>query len=92
MTTSESAILHYPFVSAARARERAHRCACTDVKECSMLAFDLVLANKVRGEAADFESWFDARVVENNSTRREALLKAGVYARIHAPTLLIGRT
>jgi hypothetical protein len=92
VTTSESAILHYPFVSAARARERAHRCDCTDVKECSMLAFDLVLANKVRGEAADFESWFDERVVENNSTRREALLKAGVYARIHAPTLLIGRT
>ena len=92
VTISESAVLHYPFVSAARARERAHRCDCADVKECSMLAFDLVLADKVRREAADFESWFDERVVESNSTRREALLKAGVYARIHAPTLLIGRS
>ena len=90
-TAAETVVLHFPFRDAARARRRAMRCACTDADLCSMLPFDRLLVRAVRERPESFDAFFDAAVVERNASRKTALLKAGVYARIHAVALTLRR-
>jgi len=90
ITHNEAAILHFPFVDAARALRRVRRCDCPPdaVANCSMLGFDIELRQHADAGTVDFEKFFKERVEAKLALTR-MLCKAGLYVRNHAPMLVL---
>ena len=92
---NEAAVLHFTYARFEDVRARRGRCNCgssdEEVAKCFILEFDRWVFRKASEEADDekLRAWYRQHVVWTDSTFVRGQLANGLFARLHAPSLLV---
>jgi hypothetical protein len=92
---TEAAVLHYTYARFEDVRARRGRCNCghsdEEVALCFILEFDRWVFRKASSELDDakLRDWYRQHVVWTDAAFTRSQLANGLFARIHAPALLV---
>lgn len=94
MQSQEAAILHYTYTRFSDLKGRRDRCDCAptekDVERCFILPFDreAFMASSLKDEV-ELRKWFRERLVWDDPEVVTNMIKAGLFARISVPQVLM---